>query len=78
MDYQKFYAEVVEWIMQVNQKATQFGMDSQDFWKWVMTSVSEFEVRYNKNKLVINQMVMLIEWLEEIYFERKNGASKEA
>lgn len=75
MDYQKFYSEIVEWIMQVNQKAVQLGMESPEFWSWVMTSVGEFEVRYDKNKLVIKQMVMMVEWLEEIYFERKNGAS---
>lgn len=77
MDYQKFYNEIVEWIMQVNQKAVQLGMESPEFWSWVMVSVGEFEVRYEKNKLVIKQMVMMVEWLEEIYFERKNGASEE-
>lgn len=77
MDYQKFYSEIVEWIMQVNQKAVQLGMESPEFWSWIMTSVGEFEVRYEKNKLVIKQMVMMVEWLEEIYFERKNGASEE-
>lgn len=77
MDYQKFYSEIVEWIMQVNQKAVQLGMESPEFWSWIMTSIGEFEVRYEKNKLVIKQMVMMVEWLEEIYFERKNGASEE-
>ncbi|WP_440896258.1 hypothetical protein ACS127_17310 [Amphibacillus sp. Q70] len=73
MDYQQFYNEIVAWIKQVNQKASQFGMDSQEFWDWVMSSVTDFEVRYNKNKLVIKQMAMLVQWLEDIYFTSKGS-----
>jgi len=71
INYQKFYNEIVEWINQVNQKAGQLGMDHEEFWKWVMESVAQFEIRYNKNKLVVKQMVMMVQWLEEIYELRK-------
>lgn len=71
MDYQQFYNEIVQWINQVNQKASQFGMENSEFWNWVMKSVTDFEIRYNKNKLVIKQMVMLVQWLEDIYYENK-------
>ncbi len=69
MDYKAFYAEVADWIMQANQMAMQYGMDSEAFWKWVMDSSSVICERYKNNKLVLNQMVMLFLWLDDFYQE---------
>lgn len=67
MDYHKFYSEVADWIHQINQMAMKHGMDSDAFWKWVTNSASEICKRYNNNQLVIKQMVMLLEWLDDVY-----------
>jgi hypothetical protein len=67
MDYQKFFNEVVGWINQSNQMAMKYGLDSDDFWNWVITSTGEISTRYNNNPLVIKQMAMLYEWLDDIY-----------
>lgn len=67
MDYQAFYSEIANWIMQVNQQATSLGMQSNAFWDWVMTSSGELGNKYGNTDLVIKQMLMLIEWLEEVY-----------
>jgi hypothetical protein len=67
MDYQKFFNEVVDWINQCNQMAMKQGMNSDAFWNWVTSSTGEMCTRYKNNQLVIRQMVMLYEWLEDIY-----------
>lgn len=67
MDYQKFFNEVVSWINQSNQMAMKYGLNSDAFWDWVASSTGEICNRYNNNQLVIKQMVMLYEWLEEVY-----------
>ncbi|UFT98114.1 hypothetical protein KO561_12970 [Radiobacillus kanasensis] len=67
MDYKVFYSEVADWINQSNQKAIKHGLTSNDFWEWVMTSAGELCDRYGNNELVKKQMVMLIEWLEDVY-----------
>ena len=67
MDYKQFFAEVADWILAVNQKASEHGMQSDAFWDWVMHSSGEFGNRYNNNDLVVKQMVMLLEWLEDVY-----------
>jgi hypothetical protein len=67
MDYKAFYAEVAEWIMQVNQMAMKYGMDSDAFWNWVTTSMGEIAERYKNNPLVVSQMAMLFEWLDDVY-----------
>lgn len=75
MDYKAFYAEIAEWIIQVNHMAGQHGMDSDDFWKWVTNSIGEISNKYGNNKLVIKQMTMLFTWLDDIYADmqrRKN------
>lgn len=72
MDYHKFYAEVAAWIVQVNQKAVAHGMGSSDFWDWITSSANDFNKRYN-NPLVYKQMIMLCDWLHDIYeSSRKN------
>jgi hypothetical protein len=71
MDYAAFYADVVEWINQANQAAFRLGMDSSDFWAWVADSTGELCKKYQENRLVIKQMIMLVEWMEEVYETRK-------
>lgn len=72
MDYQKFFSEVAEWIMQANQMAIKYGMGSDDFWNWVILTTSEFGIKYNNNQLVIKQMAMLYEWLDDVYAKGMN------
>lgn len=72
MDYKAFFADVLEWINQSNQLAMKYGMESPDFWSWVTRSTGELSNKYGNNPLVIKQMVMLHEWLDEIYFSRKS------
>lgn len=74
MDYKSFYAEIADWIMQVNQVAVQHGMDSTEFWTWVSSSMGKIANKYNNNKLVQIQMVMLFSWLEDVYVETKKKA----
>lgn len=71
MDYKSFFAEVANWIMQVNQVAVQHGMDSDEFWNWVSRSMGELANKYNNNKLVQQQMIMLFSWLEDVYADTK-------
>lgn len=74
MDYQAFFNDVVKWINQTNELAMKYGMESNDFWSWVTRSTGELCNKYHNNSLVIKQMVMLHDWLEEIYFKNKNSA----
>lgn len=74
MDYKSFYGEIADWIMQVNQVAVQHGMDSTEFWTWVTSSMGKIANKYNNNKLVQIQMVMLFSWLEDVYAETKKKA----
>lgn len=74
MDYKSFYAEIADWIMQVNHVAVQHGMDSTEFWTWVSSSMGKIANKYNNNKLVQIQMVMLFSWLEDVYTETKKKA----
>lgn len=69
MDYKAFYAEIADWILQVNQQAVRHGMDSDAFWRWVTQSMAEIGNKYGNNKLVVKQMAMLYQWLEEVYAE---------
>ena len=71
MDYKSFYAEIADWIIQVNQVAVQHGMDSTEFWTWVSSSMGKIANKYNNNKLVQIQMVMLFSWLEMCTQKRK-------
>lgn len=67
MDYQKFFSEVADWVNQCNQMAVKYGMESHDFWSWVMRTTGDIGNKYNNNDLVVRQMVLLVHWLEDIY-----------
>ncbi|WP_217588761.1 hypothetical protein [Lentibacillus saliphilus] len=67
MDYQMFYAEVVSWISDCNSMAVKHGMESDEFWTWAMRSTGELSDKYGNNDLVKKQMIMLLDWLNDIY-----------
>jgi hypothetical protein len=67
MDYKAFFDDVLKWIVQANQTAAKYGMDSEHFWDWVAESTAAVGKKYNDNKLVLKIMVTLIRWLEEVY-----------
>lgn len=71
MDYKAFYEDVLSWIGQANQEAMKHGMHSESFWAWVTSSAGEICAKYQDNRLVIKQMMMLTEWLEEVYESRR-------
>lgn len=73
MDYKAFFDDVMAWIGQVNQEAMQHGMTSPVFWQWVADSAGALTVKYQESRFVVKQMVMLVEWLEEVY-EKQKGA----
>jgi hypothetical protein len=52
--------------------AMKYGMNSNDFWNWVTSSIGEIGSKYKNNQLVIRQLAMLFEWLEDIYAEGLN------
>ncbi|MBY9082365.1 hypothetical protein KIH86_13950 [Paenibacillus sp. HN-1] len=72
MDYGAFFADVQAWIGQANQAAARFGMESPAFWQWAADSTGAMCRKYNDHRLAIKQMMMLVEWLEEVYEGRKN------
>lgn len=71
MDYKAFYDDVVGWINQANQAAVQYGMHNEQFWAWVVESSGRLCQKYQNHRLAINQMLMLVEWLEEVYEKAK-------
>ncbi len=71
MNYEQFYKEVADWINQSNQMAIQYGLQSNDFWSWVMQSTGELCNKYNNNELVKRQVIMLVDWLKDIYEKGK-------
>lgn len=73
MDYKAFFADIAEWINQVNQTAVKHGMESDQFWNWVTQSMGEIGNKYGNTKLVVKQMAMLYQWLEEVYVEGRNS-----
>lgn len=73
MDYTAFYKDVVNWIQEANQAAQRHGLGSEAFWMWVTDSAGQICQRYHDHPLVIKQMIMLTEWLEEVFEKQKKG-----
>lgn len=73
MDINQFYDEIKEWINQCNQYAVQYGMHTSEFWTWAMDSTASICEKYNNNELVKRQMIMLHDWLTDIYEKGKEA-----
>lgn len=67
MDYKVLFYDVENWIHEANKAAMKYGMGDPAFWLWVADTTSAICKKYQDNRLVIMQMIMLVEWLEEVY-----------
>lgn len=76
MNYKAFYEDVVDWINQANQAAARYGMHTEQFWAWVADSSAAISKKYQDNQLVIKQMLMLVNWLEEVYENNVQGGKQ--
>lgn len=74
MDYQVFYGDVLAWIQETNEAAEKYGLGTEGFWQWVADSCGALGRKYDDNRLVIKQMVMMVEWLEEVCDKAKQPA----
>lgn len=73
MDYEKFFNDVKNWILECNSQAINLGFGNDDFWNWVVISLGELSTKYNSQPLVMKQTNMLLDWLEDTWEEVKNG-----
>lgn len=67
--YDQFYSEIARWINTCNLKAVELDFHSEEYWDWVSLSIANISERYNNHILVKRQMVMLYEWLYDMYQE---------
>ncbi len=74
MDTNEFYDEVKAWINRVNEHAVNIGMHTNEFWEWVMRSAGMIAEKYGNNSLAVDQMVMLVKWLEKVYWQSKGDS----
>ncbi|MEK4854810.1 hypothetical protein NST04_33580 [Paenibacillus sp. FSL H7-0756] len=74
MDYKALFWDVYQWTQQVNEAAARHGMQNPEFWQWVADSTGAICRKYNDHRLAIKQMVMMVEWLEEVYEKQRGGA----
>lgn len=73
MDYKAFFTDVLAWIGEANVAATRHGMESAEFWAWVADSAGHICRKYQDHRLAIKQMIMMTEWLEEVYNQRRSS-----
>lgn len=76
MDYKEFYSDVADWILQVNQAAATYNMNSDAFWQWVTQSTGALGNKYGNTELVVKQLLMLIDWLEDVHKKMNEGEMK--
>lgn len=69
MDFHIFYQDVIKWMEANNQMISKYSIQSDTYWDWVVKSSGYMCNKYDNHQLVINQMMMLMNYLENIYKE---------
>ncbi len=65
MNYIDFFEkEVPAWMRASNQKMQEVGFNTQTYWNWVVWSMAEITKKYNNDQLVMDQMGLILAWLE--------------
>ncbi|HEM5625973.1 TPA: hypothetical protein U1711_000796 [Streptococcus suis] len=65
MNYIEFFEkEVPNWMRASNQKMQEVGFNTQPYWNWVVWSMAEISKKYDNDRLVMDQMGLILAWLE--------------
>lgn len=73
LEYEKFFNDVKNWILECNSQAVKFGFGKPEFWDWAVMSLGELSTKYNNQPLVMAQTNMLLDWLEDTWEKMKNA-----
>lgn len=66
MNYIDFFErEIPAWMRASNQKMQEVGFATDAYWSWCVTSMADISAKYHHDRLVLNQLSILFEWLEE-------------
>lgn len=71
MDFHIFYQDVIKWMEANNQTVGQHGIQSDEYWEWVIHSVGYMCNKYDNHPLVSAQMEMFMRYLDNAYQETK-------
>ena len=65
MNYIEFFEkEVPNWMRASNQKMQEVGFATEAYWQWAVWSMAEVCKKYNDDQLVMDQMGLVLNWLE--------------
>ncbi|MDM5146178.1 hypothetical protein ICE98_03315 [Lactococcus lactis] len=73
MDYEKFFNDVKDWILECNSQAIKLGFGNDDFVELGCKFTWRAEHKIYSQPLVMKQTNMLLDWLEDTWEEVKNG-----
>lgn len=65
LDYRAFYNDVVDWIYQAQEVERLKGFGTDEYIEWVVQSVVQICEKYNNDKFVQKQMMMLWNHIDE-------------
>lgn len=71
MNYEQMFADINHWIQQNNEVAKRYGFDTDEYWHWVVKSSGELCDYYQNTPLVINLMLGLWNYLQDIIVEKR-------
>ncbi|MFK4781393.1 hypothetical protein [Lactococcus petauri] len=74
LDYEKFFNDVKNWILECNSQAVKLGFGNTEFWDWAVMSLGELSTKYDNQPLVMAQTNMLLDWLDETWKGMKHGS----
>lgn len=65
IDYINFFeVEVPNWMRDSNQKMSEVGFNTEDYWTWANQSIVAICEKYGNDSLVNGQFQLIWEWLE--------------
>lgn len=65
--FEQVFSDIAKWINEANARAASMGMQSDEYWQWVMESSGDLCNTYQNHDLVMMVMLDLVNWLEEYH-----------
>lgn len=65
--FEQVFSDIARWINEANARAGSMGMQSNEYWQWVMASSGDLCNKYQNHELVMMVMLDLVKWLEDYH-----------
>lgn len=65
MNWMEVFKDINSWMLESNKKMHEYGLQSDNYWSWLISSLGAIEAKYKRHPLVVGFLSEIIIFQEQ-------------